>query len=81
MDICSRDDGHELRMERQHRAQIRKRRPGKSCLSMIGVVGHVGLNKGEFEFVVAKSLNVVNRAGRHLPRAPNAALVQVLVDD
>lgn len=81
MDPWPRDDGHKLRMERQHRAQSRERGLSIGANPMIGVVGHVGLDKSKFEFAVAKRVHVINRARRRLPRAANAALVQVLVDD
>jgi hypothetical protein len=81
VDSWPRDDGHKLRMERQHGAQSRERGLGIGARSVIGVVGHVRLDKGKFEFAVAKRVHVINRAWRHLPRAANAALVQVLVDD
>jgi hypothetical protein len=81
MDARQCDDGHKLRMERQHGPQGRERGLSIGAHPMIGVVGHVGLDKGKFEFAVAKRVHVINRAWRHLPRAANAALVQVLVDD
>jgi hypothetical protein len=78
---CPRDDCHELRMERQHGAKSREGGLGIGARSVIGVVAHVGLDKSKFEFAVANRLDVINRAGRYLPRAANAALVQVLVDN